>query len=237
MDPSSIPKTAVINPFGTFVFLKMSFGLMNAGSTFQRLMDQILEGLDCVFIYLDDILIASDTLQEHKSDVWEVLDHLRQAGLYFNPAKSNFFQTKVKYLGHQVSTDGIVPLKSNKEKIINFKTPDSKDSLKKFQGVINFYCLFLWQLATILKSLTNLSLLKFQWSQACDYVFQQAKDATSRIPTLQFPLDDVPTRLCTDASDLGCGAVLEQFIYHAWVPLEFFSAKFSQTERNYSMLI
>ena len=101
MHDDSIPKTAVITPFGTFVFLKMSFGLMNAGSTFQHLMDQVLQGLDCVFVYVDDILIASKTLQEHEHDVRAVLQHLRQAGLYYNPNKSTFFKTEVKYLGHQ----------------------------------------------------------------------------------------------------------------------------------------
>ena len=101
MHEDSIPKTAVITPFGTFVFLKMSFGLMNAGSTFQHLMDQVLQGLDCVFVYVDDILIASKTLQEHEHDVRAVLQHLRQAGLYYNHNKSTFFKTEVKYLGHQ----------------------------------------------------------------------------------------------------------------------------------------
>ena len=125
MHEDSIPKTAVITPFGTFVFLKMSFGLMNAGSTFQRLMDQILEGLDCVFVYLDDILIASNTLQEHQCDVREVLQRLRQAGLYYNPNKSSFFKQEVIYLCHHVSAEGIVPLKANKDKIINFATPNN----------------------------------------------------------------------------------------------------------------
>ena len=86
MHEDSIPKTAVITPFGTFVFLKMSFGLMNAGS----MLDQVLQGLDFVFVYLDDILIASNTLQEHENDVRVVLQQLRQAGLYYNPNKPTF---------------------------------------------------------------------------------------------------------------------------------------------------
>ena len=76
--------------------------------------------------------------------------------------------------------------------------------------------------------------VKFLWTQACDYAFNQAKEAMNKIPTLSFPLDDVPTRLCTDASDIECGAVLEQLIEDSWVPVKFFSAKFSQTEMNYS---
>ena len=77
MDEESILKTAVITPFGTFVFLKISFGLMNAGATIQRLLDQVLEGLDCVFVYVDDILIASNTLQEHETEVRAVLQCLQ----------------------------------------------------------------------------------------------------------------------------------------------------------------
>ena len=139
------------------------------------------------------------------------------------------------YLGHHVSAEGIVPLKANKDKIINFATPDNKAALRRFLGV-NFYRPFLRGLASILKPFTDLSLLKvkFLWSQACDYAFNQAKEALNKISTLSFPLDDVPTRLCIDVSDIGCGAVLEQLIQDSWVPVKFFSAKFSQTEINYS---
>ena len=92
MHPDDIQKTAVITPFGTFVFLRMPFGLMNAGSTFQKCMDAILGDLDYVFVYLDDILIASSTFQEHCDHLRNVLELLRQNGLSVNASKSVFCQ-------------------------------------------------------------------------------------------------------------------------------------------------
>ena len=87
-----------------------------------------------------------------------------------------------------------------------------------------------------MKLLTDLSSpkMKFLWTPACDYAFNRAKEGVNKIPTLSFPLDDTPTRLSTDACDVGCGAVLEQFRERSWVPIKFFSAKFLQTEKNYS---
>ena len=129
----------------------------------------------------------------------------------------------MKYLGHNVSAEGIVPLKANKDKIINFKTLDSKIALRRFLGVVNFYHPFLRGLASILKPRTDLSSpkIKFLWTQACDYAFNQAKEVVNKIPTLSFPLDDAPTRLSTNACDVRCGAVLEQFSEGSWVPIKF----------------
>ena len=76
VDSDSIPKTAVVTPFGTFEFMRMPFGVMNALSTFQTLIDEVLGDLDCVFVYLDDLLIFSSLLQEHERDVRQVLQRL-----------------------------------------------------------------------------------------------------------------------------------------------------------------
>jgi cleavage and polyadenylation specificity factor subunit 1 len=88
--PEDICKTAIITPFGTFEFVRMPFSLRNAGQTFQRLMDQVLRGLDYCFVYLDDILIASPTLQQHEEHLREVLGRLEQAGLVLNSSKCIF---------------------------------------------------------------------------------------------------------------------------------------------------
>ena len=72
-----VPKTAVITPFGLYEFLRMPFGLQNAGQSFQRFMDEVLEGLDCIFMYLDDILVASNMLEEHHIHLEEVFKRLQ----------------------------------------------------------------------------------------------------------------------------------------------------------------
>ena len=110
MHPSDVEKTCVITPFGAFEWLFMPFGLRNAGNTFQRMMDRLGLGLPFVFIYLDDILIASPNMEEHKSHLAAVLKRLSDFGLIINPAKCLWAQSTVPFLGHEVTAAGVTPL-------------------------------------------------------------------------------------------------------------------------------
>jgi Reverse transcriptase (RNA-dependent DNA polymerase) len=92
-----IPKTAIVTPFDLFEYMYMPFGIKNASQTFQHLMDKILRGLPYVFVYLDDILIASTSLQEHMSHLRQVLEILQQNGLIINPAKCVFAQASLEF--------------------------------------------------------------------------------------------------------------------------------------------
>ena len=105
-----VAKTAITTPFGTFEFLRMPFGLKNAGQTFQRMMDEILSDLDFAFIYMDDVLVASRTLEEHKEHFRVLFRRLADHDLVVSPTKCQFGQTKIEFLGHTVSKDGIEPL-------------------------------------------------------------------------------------------------------------------------------
>jgi hypothetical protein len=109
MHPADILKTAIITPFGHFEFLRLTFGLRNAGSTFQRLMDQVLAGLAFAFVYLDDIIMASPSMEQHQQDVEEVFRRLQAAGLVINFEKCTFAVPEVDFLGHRVSASGFAP--------------------------------------------------------------------------------------------------------------------------------
>ena len=100
MKPADVPKTAICTPFGLFEFLRMPFGLKNAGQTFQRMMDDILGDLDYCFIYMDDLLIASPDEATHVLHLREVLSRLQAAGLVLNVEKCQFGVKSVEYLGH-----------------------------------------------------------------------------------------------------------------------------------------
>ena len=84
--PADVPKTAVITPFGLFEFVRMPFGLRNAAQTFQRFIDQVLQGLECCYAYIDDLLIASLTPEDHKQYLHSVLKCLSNYGILINPA-------------------------------------------------------------------------------------------------------------------------------------------------------
>ena len=105
-----IEKTVVITPFGLYEFLQMPFGLTNAGQTFQRLMDRFVAGMDFVFIYLDDILIASSGEISHRRHVHTVLSRLQDFGLILNLSKCRFGLPEVEFLEHRVSAAGVEPL-------------------------------------------------------------------------------------------------------------------------------
>ena len=113
MNEADIKKTAVITPFGLFEWLVMPFGCKNAAQSFQRLMDRVLVGLPFCFVYLDDILIASASREQHLADVRAVLQRLHEHGLVINPNKSSFCLLSVEYLGHMVTSTGTTPLSRN----------------------------------------------------------------------------------------------------------------------------
>merc|ERR1712020_496585 len=124
-----VPKTAVVTPFGLFEFLRMPFGLTNAAQTFQRLMDSILQDLDFVFVYLDDILVASRNHTDHKAHLQILFDRLQAHGLVVKLEKCQLGVPEIDFLGHRVNRDGIRPLPSKVKSIVDFPCPNSVKSL------------------------------------------------------------------------------------------------------------
>ena len=131
MAKEDIPKTAIITPFGLFEFLWMPFSLKNSAQAFQPLMDGVLCSLSFVFVYLDDILVASPTLAEH---VRIVLDRLSFAGLAINVEKCKFGASSVNFLGHSVSSEGISTLAKKIEAITEMQQPVTKVEMQIFLG-------------------------------------------------------------------------------------------------------
>ncbi len=139
MQNSDIPKTAIITPFGLFEFLFMTFGLSNAAQTFQRLMDSLFRDFPFIFIYLDDMLILSRSRSEHLSHLDTVLAVLAENGLHINPAKCQFAQQEVDFLGHHVTASGLSPIASHTQPILRFPTPSD---VKNFWECLTFTGVF-----------------------------------------------------------------------------------------------
>ena len=141
MDPDSKEKTAFTTWLGLYQFKKMPFGLVNAPATFQRLMEVVLSGLVrrvCV-VYLDDVLIFGRTVEEHNTNLTQVLERLRRAGLRLKPKKCRFALTEVEYLGHVVSARGIQTDPKKVEAVEHFPTPHNVKSLRSFLGLASYY--------------------------------------------------------------------------------------------------
>ena len=232
-----IQKTAIVTPFGLFEFLRMPFGLRNAAQTFQRLMDSIFRDVPYCFIYLDDILVASSSPQQHHSHLQHVFQLLQENQLVVNIGKCVFAQPAVEFLGHRVSEEGIVPLTSHVEAVSNFPQPTEIKQLQKFLGMVNYYRRFLPGIARTLRPLTD-SLAgqkkHLAWTAECTTAFEAAKSALISATRLTHPAPAATISLATDASDTHIGGVLQQWQQGGWRPLGFFSGKLSGTQMKYS---
>ena len=123
------PKIAAITPFGLFEFLRMSFDLKNSAQTFQRLMDSICQPFDFVFVYLDDILVASFTQAEHKNHLQLLFQRLADFGLVVNVDKCQFGRRRIEFLGHMNDQYGARPLHSKVEAVQAFPYPTTLQDL------------------------------------------------------------------------------------------------------------
>ena len=153
MAEDSIAKTAIATSFGLWEFFRMPFGLKNAAQTFQRLMDSISQHLDFVFVYLDDILVASKSPVEHYNHLRQIFTLLSSKGLIIQKSKCIFGVQELEYLGHLITVEGVRPLQSRIEVIRNFSRPDSRSSLQHFLGMINSFHRFLPTIASQLAPL------------------------------------------------------------------------------------
>ena len=151
--PSDIAKTAVVTPFGLFEFLRMPFGVRNAAQTFQRLMDSALREMPFVFVYLDDILVASSSEKEHQGHLRDLFMRLDQHGLIVNPAKCLFGLSSIHFLEHLINKDGAAPLSSKVEAISAFPRPHTARALREFLGMVTFYHRFIRQAAHVVRPL------------------------------------------------------------------------------------
>lgn len=235
--PDDVQKTAIITPFGLFEFLRMPFGLKNAAQAFQRLMDTVCIGLDFVFVYLDDILVASGSQSEHMRHLRLVFERLQQHGLVINAAKCQFGRSDLDFLGHHVNCKGITPLPDKVLAIRNFPKPDTVKGLQEFLGMVNFYHRFVPGAAGIMRPLFSATTGKAKvvtWTPEMDTAFQRTKEALATATMLVHPHMDAPTSITVDASDIAIGGVLEQLVDNVWQPLAFFSRQLRRTERNWS---
>lgn len=222
----------------------MPFGLRNAGQTFQRFMNEVLAKLPFVFVYLDDILVASKTHQEHLCHLRQIFERLTRYGINIKPSKCVFGVHKLNFLGHQISPDGIRPTGERVDIINNFPVPSTLKQLQRFIGMVNLYHRFVPNFAKILIPLHTFSAKLIRdkikslpdWPTDCMESFVEAKLAIAGACELLHPSDDerVSLFLTVDCSNSAMGAVLEQQVNTTVGPLAFFSRKLSAAQVRYS---
>lgn len=236
-----VMKTAIITPFGLFEFTRMCFGLRNAAQTFQRFMDAVFSDLPYVFVYIDDILVASTDEAEHAEHLEEVLRRLDIHGITINPEKCRFAKKEVEFLGYKVSAQGVVPLPAKVESITNFPLPANKGQLRRFLGMLNFYRRCLPKTAEVQQVLNRLvgnskknDQTPVEWTQEAEVAFKRCREDIKEAVLLVHPRTDAELSLACDASSTAMGAVLQQKNGNVWEPLGFFSRALTITQQRYS---
>lgn len=240
MDRIDAPKTAFSTPYGHYEFNRMPFGLKNAPATFQRLMDQILSGLQGIelFVYLDDIVIYASSLEEHKIKFNKLAGRLRQANLRLQPDKCEFLRREVNYLGHIISEEGVKPDPKKIIAVQEFPTPQNAKNIKQFLGLAGYYRKFIPEFSKTAKPLTELLKkdIKFVWADQQKNAFTHLKNSLCSEPLLQYPDFTKPFIVTTDASGYAIGGILSQGIIGKDLPIAYTSRLLNNAEINYSTI-
>ena len=240
MDPDCQHKTAFTCPWGLYEFTRMPFGLCNSPATFQRLMTSTMS--DFIFkillVYLDDILVFSNTFEDHLSSLEKVFQRLEQINVKLNPEKCEFAKTEVAFLGHRVSAQGIRTDPDKITAVMDWKTPQTTKDVRSFLGLASYYRRFVDKFAHIAKPLHNIvskihnrnpkcqsknkkiaqtaknsterQPLGDLWTPACAEAFLKLKIALTTAPVLGYADYSLDFILEVDASKDGLGAVLSQ---------------------------
>ncbi|EYC05399.1 hypothetical protein Y032_0082g1560 [Ancylostoma ceylanicum] len=237
-------KSAFITPEGLYEFLVLPFGLCTSPAVFQRLMDAVLKDLlgEEVFVYIDDILIATDTEERHMELLRKVFQAFRETNLRLKPQKCLLAEKSVAYLGHILDENGVNMDPDKVNKIVSYPRPTTLNELRTFLGMCGYYRKFVLNFAKIAKPMYELTSSKapFVWNNDATEAFERLKEAIVHAPILGQP--DIegartgrkPFIIYTDASSLGVGAVLCQEGADKMLhPLYFASKKLSSAEKRY----
>ncbi|EER11975.1 retrovirus polyprotein, putative [Perkinsus marinus ATCC 50983] len=223
--------------FPLYEWTRMPFGLCNAPAGFQRLMDFILGHLPFVRVYLDDILVFSDSMEQHLDHLRQVFDALRAAGLTLSGEKCSLGMSSVHYLGHIFGVDGMRPDPEKVRAIVEWPTPTTCTELRGFLGLAGYYRHFIPHFSDRARPLHQLvketakleKMVGDHWTQDQEQAFNDLKQALTGLPSLDYPDFTRAVQIVCDASDFAIGGVIEQ----DGRPLMFFSQTLTGSQLNW----
>jgi len=190
IDEADRPLTAFLTPEAQWQFRRMPFGLTNAPQAYCRLIEMVLRGINptMVLAYIDDIIIHTTTIKNHFTIMRQVLEAHRKAGLKIAPAKSYICQTKVNYLGHQVSSNGIEMIDDYVNLVVNWPKPQTPKELATFLGKTGYYRQFVENYSKIAACLEGEKKKpQLIWTPQMDKSFITLKESFLKKPILAFP--------------------------------------------------
>lgn len=230
-------KLSFTTPWGVFTYHRLVFGLRTAASTFQELIDSIIQiaGIEGCYAYQDDIVIGANNFQEMFKKIQTILEVMKKYNITLSPAKCNFMQTEIQFLGFHLSNHQVSPISSNITKIVNFTRPKTKRQLKGFIGLCSFYRNLVPKFADLVSPLIHLTKPKtpFLWTEQHQDAFDLLQRIFFQKPILNLPDWTKTFYVNTDASKTAIAAVLMQKINDRLMPISYFSKLLSDTEKKY----
>ena len=236
MHENSIEKTGFTVENGHYEYVRMPFGLKNAPSTFQRVMDEVLKDLQnkICMVFMDDVIVFSTGLTEHIQNLKLVFKKLREANLKIQLDKCEFLRREVEFLGHVVTPDGIKPNKKKIAAIQKYRIPKTQREIKSFLGLLGYYRKFIKNFAKITKPMTQCLKKDGKVEHTKEFIdcFNTCKNILTSEPVLAYPDFSKPFELTTDASNYAISGILSQGNH----PICYASRTLNPAEINYSTI-
>jgi hypothetical protein len=237
-------KTAFISHMGLKEFNVMPFGLTNAPAAYQRAMDAVLAGLIGVnsLVYIDDVLVFSETFEDHIRDLTSVLVRLAAAGMTINARKCCLCRKELLYLGHVVTTDGVKPDPRKIEDIQKALEPENLRQVRAFLGLVNYYRRYIPNCSLIQAPLTDMTKNakkgepppKFVWTESCTEAWAKLKECLVAEPLMRHPDFNRRFVIDVDSCAVGVGATLSQNFEDGEHPVAYYSKKFTEDEAKWT---
>lgn len=225
--------TTFNTPFGRYHFNRLPYGLSSSPEVFHRVFSQIFDGIENVAIYIDDLLIFANNKKELELTT-EKVKRAQEYGVKFNKKKCQFGVTRVKYLGHDLTGEGVEVDQTKVKAIKEMRVPENKKELLTFLGTVNYVAKFIPNFAQITSSLRQLTKkdVQFTWSESQQKAFDNLKQKLCKPPVLAYFDVTKPITLSVDASSEGLGCV----IFQNNRPIAYGSRALTETEKMYSQI-
>jgi Retroviral aspartyl protease./Reverse transcriptase (RNA-dependent DNA polymerase). len=231
LDEESSNLCVIVTPFGKYKYKRLPMGICLSTDIAQEIMESVLQDIEDVEIYLDDIGIFSNDWESHIRTIQTVLTRLQDNGFSINPLKCEWAVQETDWLGYWLTPIGLKPWKKKIKAITKLKPPTTMHQLRSFIGLINYYKEMWPHRSHIMSPLTSLTGHKFLWENTCQKAFDKIKTIIAQDVLLSYPNHNLPFEIYTDASDYQLGSVIKQHNK----PVAYFSKKLNKAQMNYTV--
>ena len=228
--------TTFVTHRGLYRYKRLMFGVTSAPEKYQQVIRDVLRGCEGVANIADDLVVHGKGVEEHDRRLFAVLDRLSEAGLTVNGDKCEFRLTKLKFFGHELSSDGVSPSEEKIAAIRDARSPKDASEVRSFMGLVQYSAKFMPDLASIARPIQDLTRkgVPFVWAAEQQKAFQELKRLITQAETLAYYQVGCRTRIVADASPVGLGAVLTQQQGGVWRVISYASRSLTDVERRYS---